>query len=225
LAVDGDAGALVSLLRLIVQTFVVKKIPKSRVIEWCAAHLQFFNMTLQPQTVHFPHSNTTLQQDFGDGLLVSLLLQRCIPAAGEAAGSEAMLLLQESELHSDSYSNRHIALGLIITLGLPPYFNMQQLDLKPLEHNFLWMQLHAIYLAFSSTLLAPSATAATVGSETSRATLDQYAKTGVGGEARVGGQVGRAAAVGATSGQHEADTSCTCEVMHVFVALFELFSS
>jgi hypothetical protein len=176
LAVDGDAGALVSLLRLIVQTFIVKKIPKTRVIEWCAAHLQFFNMTLQPQTVHFPHSNATLQQDFGDGLLVSLLLQRCIPAAGEAAGSEAMLLLQESELHSDSYSNRHIALGLIITLGLPPYFNMQQLDLKPLEHNFLWMQLHAIYLAFSSTLPAPSPAAAAIESDASRAALYQYAK-------------------------------------------------
>jgi hypothetical protein len=176
LAVDGDPGALVSLLRHIVQTFIVKKIPKTRVIEWCAAHLQLFNITLQPQTIHFPHSNATLQQDFGDGLLLSLLLQRCIPVANEATGSEAMLLLQESELHSDSYSNHHIALALIITLGLPPYFSLQQMDLRPIEHNFMWMQLHAIYLAFSSALPAPSARAAAIESETIHLACNQQAK-------------------------------------------------
>jgi hypothetical protein len=177
LAVDGDRSALVSLLRLIVQTFVVKKIPKTRVIEWCAAHLQHFNMTLQPQTIQFPHSNASLQQDFSDGLLISLLLQRCIPAAGEAAASEAMLLLQESELHSDSYTNRHVALGLIIILGLPSYFNMQQLDLRPLEHNFLWMQLHAIYLAYSGALPTPTARAAAMEPNFSHSGEDQVIKS------------------------------------------------
>jgi hypothetical protein len=177
LAVDGDRGALVSLLRLIVQTFVVKKIPKTRVIEWCAAHLQFFKMTLQPQTIQLPHSSATLEQDFSDGLLISLLLQLCIPVASEAAASEAMLLLQESELHSDSYTNRHVALGLLITLGLPSYFNMQQLDLRPLEHNFLWMQLHAIYLTFSGALPAPSARVAAIEPCISHTADDQDVKS------------------------------------------------
>jgi hypothetical protein len=168
LAVDGDAGALTALLRLIVQTFVIKKISKSRVIEWCAAHLQLLNATLHPQSVQFPYSNASLQQDFGDGLLLSLLLQRCIPAADEDVRSEAILLLQESDLHSSCYSNRHVALALIVTLGVPPYFNMPQLELKPIEHNFLWMQLNAIYLAFSSSLPAPAARVSDVESKISR---------------------------------------------------------
>jgi len=165
LAVDGDPGALVVLLRLMLQTFVVKKIQKTRVIEWCAAHLQFFDVTLQPQTLQFPHSNASLQQDFCDGLLISLLLQRCIPATDETVGSDALLLLQESELHSASYSNRHVAIALTITLGIQPYFNLQQLELKPVEHNFLWMQLHAIYLTFASALPAPASLAAATESK------------------------------------------------------------
>ncbi len=154
-AVDGDPGALVALLRLIVQTFVIKKISKTRVVEWCAAHLQSLNATLHPQSVQFPYSNATLQQDFGDGLLLSLLLQKCIPVSEEPVRSEAMLLLQESSLHSSCYSNRNLALALIVTLGVQPYFNMQQLELKPIEHNFLWLQLNAVYLAFSNSLPAP----------------------------------------------------------------------
>ena len=176
LAVDGDPGALVALLRLMVQTFVVKKISKTRLIEWCAAHLQFFNVALQPQTIQFPHSNASLQKDFSDGLLISLLLQRCIPAADEAVGSDALLLLQESELHCSSYSNRHIAIALAITLGVQPYFNLQQLELKPVEHNFLWMQLNAIYLAFGSALPAPATRAAVIESKPAHAPDDRDAK-------------------------------------------------
>jgi hypothetical protein len=156
LAVDGDPRALVALLRLIVQTFVVKKIPKTRVIEWCAAQLQCFNMTLQPRTLQFPHSNASFQQDFCDGVLLSLLLQRCISVTDEAVGSDAMLLLQESENHSSTYSNRHIAVALIITLGVRPFFNLRQMELKPIESNFMWMQLHAVYLAFARLLPAPA---------------------------------------------------------------------
>jgi hypothetical protein len=174
-AVDGDPAALVALLRVIVQAFVVKKIPKTRVIEWCAAHLTFFNVTLQPQTLRFPHSNSSLQHDFCDGVLFSLLLQRCIPAAEETVRSEAMLLLHESEQNSAVYSNRHIAAALVITLGLVPYFNVQQLELKPVEHNFLWMQLHAIYLAFCTSLPAPAVRVAANGPSSSRKTHNQDA--------------------------------------------------
>jgi hypothetical protein len=176
LAVDGDPGALAAFLRLIVQTFVVKKISKTRVMAWCAAHLQLLNAPLQPQSVQPPYSPASLHHDFGDGLLLSLLLQRCIPAAEEAVRSEAILLLQESDLHSNCYSNRHVALALIVTLGLHPYFTLQQLELKPVECNFLWMQLNAIHLAFGASLPAPETRAAVAQAQPHHTARDQAAK-------------------------------------------------
>jgi hypothetical protein len=177
LAVDGDPAALAAILRLIVQTFVVKKISKTRVMAWCAAHLQLLNAPLQPQSLQPPFSHASLHHDFGDGLLLSLLLQRCIPAAEETVRSEAILLLQESDLHSNCYSNRHVALALIVTLGLHPYFTLQQLELKPVECNFLWMQLNAIHLAFGASLPAPETRVLVAQAQPHHAARDQVAKS------------------------------------------------
>jgi hypothetical protein len=52
---------------------------------------------------------------------------------------------------------------------------VQQLELKPVEHNFLWMQLHAIYLAFCTSLPAPAVRVAANGPNSSRKTHNQDA--------------------------------------------------